>query len=272
MILGLFFTGCGEKKPEALAGDHKTPSTMEELRVTGKSGLFIRRDQRDYTLDEYFNKSEDLENFKIGYSLDDSSSHKLYIETKNLTTDEPVILSMGDIPIPIIQEHDRLYVAQRKNSPEPKFHIRSVNFVGFAPLFLKTENVLHIGTDNNDPRCINPIKGYSDSLSIYKADDNYNKTDAFIPLENACRLDYKQKIIVNYKECDSEKNQNSKTLANCSCYVYADETSLELPILDKESYPNYDYIIYDLTKLSKGYWALCVNDEIIEEFAVILVQ
>lgn len=271
MILGAF-TGCGatggnanatSNLPEAIAGDHQTPTVLTATTTSNKSRFFLLRGQYMYHLGEML-KGE--ENYKAGISFFDSGVYSLYRETGDITTTDPsakAILSAGDISIPVIQKDDKIYLINEE--ARFGFTAKPINFVGFTALIYKGAGSLHIGTNENNPNQINQIEGDIDSLRVYRADKDHNKTGDPLSLKEICKLDYGEKINVYWEDKGTQKGRGLYADATCSYYKYADQKPVEIPILGEED----KYTIYDPTKLDKGYWALCVEDK---PYSVILVQ
>jgi|GEM_PF-3615025 len=264
IILGLILTGCGEKKPEALAGDHKTPSTMDSLKTSKKSIFFLSRGQNMYHLGEIL---EGNENYKTGLSLNHGSYHT-YLGTTKLTSQElekdMAIISMKDIPIPIIQNGDKICLWEEYS--RHGLTAKPINFIGFTPLIYREDYAfLQVGTDKQNPSLINQKLGLPGSFTVYKADGNNIKVGDPLAREDIGKLGYEQRVIIQWKDKDTHKEQTLNTTADCSYYEYSGKTTVELPILDDST----EVTIYDPTKLDKGYWALCIGDK---PCSVILVQ
>ncbi len=264
-ILSLVGCGSKESKPEALAGDHKTFATLDDLKTTKQSAFYLSRGNNMYLLGRILEGTADR---SVGISISSDQLRDLYSETDSLVelNGEEGLVSLSNYPIPIIHEGDKIYlwnglVHNRVVSVKP------IKLVGFHPQILNQARGIHVGTEQNNPNKINQINGAFNSLKIYKTDNNHDEIGEPMSFKESLKLDYGQKVNVYWKEVDTGKNHIMYGENVCSYYEYSSSKEIELPIIEKDT--NKDYTVFDPTKLEKGYYAVCIFGE---AWSVIVVQ
>ena len=247
----MLFAGCGgsksEKKPEALAGNHDETADLSalEIKETGEFyGTYLYRNNKKYQMG-------------VGQSNISISSMLYAITLNTADLSKTRVISMKNIPVPIIQENDRFY------STEKDIKIKSVNFVGYGPLVTVLDGNIHV--EKNGQKLNQGMK-YTEVL-IHACDEKGNaiSKENIAPKGIVTNLKYNQNVDISYKDTN-DKWHVYITSADCSYYDLSEgwvNESIKVPTSTEG-----DYTVYDPTKLKKGYYAIFTGTQVHSIFYV----
>lgn len=248
MILGLIFTGCGEKnhQPEAIAPNGDNNGTLEALKVSNYSQCFLLRKGEKYHLNvinERLNESTNL-----GLKTEANSPFRcLYERGFENSYIREFALSLGDIPVPIIQKGDLIF--DSTNSP---LKITSAEFVGYTPLMRIKHGVCTVGTDSKLRQTVNQTELNIDTLRVALLDENGNKK--YIEKNQWNNFEYGQTVHVYGEEAKTGKEHIYELKTNSATYKYDSSKFFKLKSIGTERVFDKDFTVYDPTELDSGYY------------------
>lgn len=262
MILGIIFAGCGASNanatsnlPEALAGDHDKYTTLDGSEVEKKAYVYLYRKDKKYHMGE-IPKDEKVNIGLRNHSID--SNYILYNDTQILSIEKDFrIISMKDVPIPIIQKNDKIYLQLNYSSC---LKIKPVKFIGYTPLIIK-HNDFHVTIEEKN-QILNPIR-YFEELAVCTLDDKGSASSGNLSTDEIVTLKYGQKVAVDYKDKKTHKWQGCDTYATCSYYEPTGDY-LEFNPTEKVMLKDKEHAIYDPTQLEEGFYALFDSVDVVQ--------
>ena len=255
----MLFAGCGgsksESKPEALAGDHSKFTTLDKLEANDSNYIYLYRKEKRY----HIGQINWRENPAFGMKQSSDGDYALYSRTENLANIKEVnIISAKDVPVPIIQNGDKIYV---EDSWSKKISIRPVEFVGYTPLII--QNSLHTFVEEKNQILNSPQR--AKDLSACAIDKNGNAIVKELIPNDILNLKYNQEVDISIKNAETDEWHTYQSFATCS-YYEPSGNMVDLQPTNKITIKDSSFSIYDPTVLGlkEGYYAIYTHGDNIE--------